>query len=389
MFSCIVCHYGELSLKGGNRRFFEQKLAKNIRLQLEKNFPESFESISKPYGRIIINLTPKGSSQPEKLEKIFKNIFGIANFSFALELESEISLIQNKLWEIVRDKEFKTFRITAQRSDKNFPLSSQQLNEKIGALIWKKSKKKVSLNDPDLNCFIEITGKNSYLYFKKFKGAGGMPVETSAKSIILLSGGIDSPVAAYFALKRGSIPVYVHFHSMPFTSQKSIDKVMELAKILTKYNLKAKIYLIPFADIQKEIMLKTAPKPRVILYRRMMLRIAEKIAQKEKAFALYTGDSLAQVASQTLENINATQEAVKIPALRPLIGWDKEEIMDLARRIGTYETSILPHDDCCTRFVPKHPELQAEIKKIKEEEKKLNINKLIKSAIKKSAIEII
>lgn len=385
----IIIHYGELSLKGGNRKYFEDKLAKNIRLHLEKNFPGSFELIQKFHGRIIVKLTPEGASQPERLKKIMQKIFGLANFSFAAEIPRDINKMQAACWEMMRNRKFKSFRITAQRSEKNFPLTSQEINEKIGAYIQKKSGKKVKLKDPELNCFVEITEKNAFAYLEKLKGAGGMPVGTSAKSIVLLSGGIDSPVAAYFALKRGSIPVFVHFHSLPFTSPKSIEKIKELVKILNSYNLKSKVYLVPFAEIQKEIILKTEPKPRVVLYRRMMLRISEKIAEMENAQAIYTGDSVAQVASQTLENIRAIEEAVRIPVLRPLAGFDKEEIIDWARRIGTYEISTLPHDDCCTRFVPKHPELQASILKIKAEEKKLNIRKLVNLTLKNSQIQLI
>lgn len=388
-FNCIIFHYGELALKGGNRSLFEDKLAKDIRLKLEKNFPGVFESVKKYHGRVIARLKDNEKIDQKNAWETINTIFGLANFTFALEINQDISEIEKTLWKIIKNAKFKSFRITARRAEKNYPLNSQQINERIGAFIQKKTGAKVKLKNPGLNCIIEIANRKAYIYFEKIKGIGGMPIGSSAKSIVLLSGGIDSPVAAFFAMKRGTNPVYVHFHSMPFTSQKSIDKVKELAKILTKFNREAKIYLIPFGEIQKEIMVKTDPKPRVILYRRLMLRIAEKIAQAENAYAIYTGDSLAQVASQTLENINAIEEAVKIPVLRPLIGFDKEEIMDVARKIETYETSILPHDDCCTRFIPKHPELSADIKKIKEEEKKLDINKLVKLAIKNSEVETI
>jgi tRNA uracil 4-sulfurtransferase len=333
MFNCIIFHYGELALKGGNRSLFEDKLAKDIRLKLEKKFPGVFESVKKYHGRIILRLNTDVKIGQEDVAKKIKTIFGIANFSFAQELNQDINEIQNSIWKIIKDMKFKTFRITTQRSEKDFPFNSQQINERIGAFIQKKSGGKVKLKNAQLNCCVELANKKAYIHFEKIKGAGGMPVGSSAKSIVLLSGGIDSPVAAYYAMKRGTNPIYVHFHSMPFTTQKSIDKVNELAKILTKYNREAKIYLIPFADIQKEIMLKTEPKPRVILYRRIMFRIAEEIATKENAFAIYTGDSLAQVASQTMENINAIEEAVKIPVLRPLIGFDKEEIMEMAKKL--------------------------------------------------------
>src|SRR3989338_9749285 len=287
----------------------------------------------------------------------------------------------------------KTFRITAQRSNKNYPLISQEINEKIGKYIltklrhrMSKSKVCVKLTDPDINCHIEIIEKCAFIYLEKIPGPGGMPVGTGGKALALLSGGIDSPAAAYYLLKRGVRVDFIHFHSMPYTSPASVEKVKKLAGILNKYQSNSKIFLIPFADIQKEIMMKVPEKLRVIFYRRLMMKIAEEIAKKENYLALITGESVGQVASQTLENMKAIEDAVKIPVLRPLCGFDKEEIINKARDIGTYAISILPHDDCCTRFVPKHPEIRAKLNEVKQAEKNMEVKKLIKKSLDKMEI---
>jgi len=213
-----------------------------------------------------------------------------------------------------------------------------------------------------------------------------MPVGTGGKALVLLSGGIDSPVAAYYLLKRGVEVDFIHFHSMPYTSPASVEKVKRLTDIINKFQSGSKIFLVPFADIQKEIMMKVPEKLRVIFYRRLMMKIAEEVARKENYLALITGESVGQVASQTLENMKVIEDAVKLPVLRPLCGFDKEEIINIARRIGTFEISILPHDDCCTRFVPKHPETRARMEEVKQAEKNLEVKKMIKEVMGKIEI---
>lgn len=417
----IICHYAEIGIKGGNRNYFEKKLVENIRKRLDKELPGSFENVKRISGRILIKLaneeraksklrTNKKTRQLQKKDKlknfknpplippfakgenltqIMRNVFGIANFSFAVESKQAIETLKKDCWDLIRGKKFKTFRITAQRSQKNFPMTSEEINQEVGAYIVERSKKKVNLTKPDINCFIEIVDGRAFIYLKKIKGPGGMPVGANGKALTLLSGGIDSPIAAYYALKRGVKTDFIHFHSMPYTSPASVEKVKDLSKILEKYQIRAKIFLIPFADIQKEIVLKTPEKLRIIIYRRLMLRIAEKLARDNNYLALYTGESVGQVASQTLENINATGNGIKIPVLRPLIGFDKEDIIKKAKEIETYETSILPHEDCCTRFIPKHPETKADLKEVQAAEKKLDVKKIIKEAVKKIEIETI
>lgn len=374
----IICHYHEIGLKGKNRRFFEEKLVENIKRAL----PFSFGSVKRISGRILISLNKKGLENQEMIEQGLKDVFGIANFSFASSSKQEITAIKNKALELLQNEKFKTFRITAQRSDKRFHLTSQKINEKVGEHIVKKLRKKVKLEKPDLTCFIEIVEKYAFLYLKKIKGPGGLPVGVSEKACLLISGGIDSPVAGFQMLKRGVKIDFIHFHSYPYTSKASIEKVKETVKLLNKYQFASRLFLVPFGDIQREILLKTPAKLRVVLYRRMMLRISQEIAEKEKALALVTGESVGQVASQTLQNIRVISRSIDMPVLRPLIGFDKEEIINLAKKIGTFDISILPYEDCCSRFVPKHPATRAQLKEVEKAESKINVQKLVKDALK-------
>jgi len=384
-FTHLICHYNEIALKGKNRGFFEDALVGNLRRHLAAFAPKEFRSVERLHGRIVVHLTPEAN--PKNITPVIKNIFGISNFSYAIAVNLDLEIIKQQCLELLKNRKFKTFRISAKRSNKKFPLTSQETNEQIGEYIISSLKKKVSLEHADIECFVEIANKQTFLYVEKLKGAGGMPVGSGGHALVLLSGGFDSPVAAYYAMKRGVRVDFVHFHSIPYASRASLEKVEKLAAELNKFQLSSTIYLIPFAETQKEIMIKVPQKFRVIFYRRLMLTIAEKIALRKKYLALYTGDSVGQVASQTLENIRSIEEAVKIPILRPLIGFDKEEIIEKAREIGTYEISVLPHDDCCTRFMPKSPETRSKLEDVIEAEKNLDIEKLISAAIKNMGIK--
>ena len=386
----IICHYHEIALKGRNRKFFEEKLVENIKRVLN---PGDFEFVKRISGRILIKLTKEGAKKEKEIKKSLKTVFGIANFSFAISSPQEIKNIQEKALELLKGNKFRTFRITAKRSKKDFSLTSQQINEKVGEYILKKLevrspklKIKVKLENPDITFFIEIVEKYAFLYLEKIRGLGGLPVGVSGKVVALLSGGIDSPVAAILAMKRGVKVIFAHFHAYPYTSQASIEKTKELVKVLSKYQGRSRLYLIPFGEIQKEILLKTTAKLRVIFYRRLMLKIAKEIAKKEGALGLFTGESIGQVASQTLENIGVIEEAVDLPVYRPLIGQDKEEIIRKAQEIETFEISIIPDQDCCSRFVPAHPETKAKVEDVIRAEKKLNIEKMIKTAVQKSSL---
>ncbi|MDD5396968.1 MAG: tRNA 4-thiouridine(8) synthase ThiI, partial [Candidatus Moranbacteria bacterium] len=356
----VLCHYGEIALKGGNRNFFEAQLIANIKSQLEAFCPGAFEYVKKMSGGILVKLNKKGAENQALIKDALLHTFGIANFSFAVSVTQDIETLKETCWEMINEsadkKTFDTFRVTTQRSNKNFPLTSEEINREVGGHIFEEFRKStqggsalggksVSLKNPEVECKIFIINEFALVSMEKIAGLGGMPVGSGNKAMALLSGGFDSPVAAWQILKRGVQLRYAHFHSAPYTSKASIEKVMTLSQELKKFGGSTKIYLIPFADVQKEIMMKTPERFRVILYRRLMMRIAETLAKKEKCLALITGDSIGQVASQTLENILAVSQAATLPIFRPLIGLDKEEIMQKAKFIGTYDISIQPHDD--------------------------------------------
>ena len=377
----VVCHYAEIGIKGKNRKFFEDALVRNIKTALNRG---CFRLIRKMSGRILIELTKE--AKQDNITGALQNVFGIAYFAFCTKIEADIEVIKNRVVEVLKEQDFKKFRVQAKRSDKTFELTSQQINEQVGAEVVLELKKGVDLTNPDITMYIDIVDNQVLLYTSKTKGSGGLPVGVSSKAVSLISGGIDSPVASWYAMKRGVRLVFAHFHAVPYVDKASVDKVKDIVKVLTKYQTEAKLYLIPFADIQKEILLKTKDKLRVVLYRRFMMRIAQEIAKTEKAQALITGESIGQVASQTLENIAVIEDSVSIPILRPLVGFDKQEIVTKAEQINTYNLSILPEQDCCSRFLPKHPETRARIADVLEQEKQLKVDELIKQAIKNTKI---
>ncbi len=395
-FMTIIIRYNEIGLKGKNRDWFEKKLVQNIKNKIKKeNFNFCIKTKRVP-GRILLEIMSEKVSNGDllKIEKILSEIFGIANFSFAKKISQDIDILKKECWKLIKLKILsseKTFRITTQRLNKNFLMTSEEINKEIGGYIFEKLKNKklnprVNLKNPDIECFIEIINKWAFIFLKKKMGLNGMPVGTGGRALAMLSGGIDSPVAAYYGLKRGVKIDFIHFHSLPYTSSASNEKVISLAKKLSKFQEFGKVFMVPFAEIQQEIIIKCPEKLRVIMYRRLMLKIAEKIAQKNKYLALYSGESVAQVASQTLENILATNSAVNITIMRPLCGFDKAEIIKIAKKIETYDISILPHEDCCTRFIPKHPEIHAKLESVIMAEKNINLNEVIKKAIKKTEI---
>ncbi|MFC1550484.1 tRNA uracil 4-sulfurtransferase ThiI [Candidatus Neomarinimicrobiota bacterium] len=385
--SYILCHYSEIGLKGKNRSFFENKLIDNLRVTLERLNPNLVKSIDHPRGRIIIELNPDYEEFYSTIAPSLKCVFGLSYFAFATRTDSKIESIKAQLRKLMQNDIFETFRITARRSNSNYPHSSHRLNEILGEFVINEFDIKVNLNDPQINCYVDIVDNNAFIYTKRIYCSGGLPVGSSGKAIILLSGGIDSPVAAYYALKRGCKCIYVHFHSVPHVTEASIDKVRQIVSILSKYQRTSKLYLVEFAGLQDEIMLSCNPKYRVLHYRRYMIKIANAIAQREKVKVLYTGESLGQVASQTLENISVVEEASQIPVLRPLIGFDKQEIINIAKTIETYETSILPHEDCCTLYIPKHPATKARIDDVLLSEKNINDKDQIERIILTATIE--
>ena len=377
----FVIHYNELGLKKGNRDYFENALCANINTTLENCGAERAKRIS---GRLLLPFGP--DADPDEIKRRLAKVFGIAYFAEAWASAQAVENLEENAWALTRGRTYKSFRIDARRADKSFPLTSVEINQRVGAYVKERSQARVDLENPDLTCWIEIVEKYALIYVERLAGPGGLPVGTSGKVAVLLSGGIDSPVAAWKMIKRGCTPVFVHFHSFPYTNQESQDKAKQIVRLLSHFSLRAKIYLVPFADVQRQIMVDTPAETRVILYRRYMMRMAERIAQREKARVLVTGDSVGQVASQTIENIDVISRAVAMPILRPLIGEDKIEIVDVARRIGTYDISILPDQDCCSLFVPKHPETKAHLSDIESSERRLDVAEAMKAALEKAEV---
>ena len=380
-FDTILCHYAEVGLKLGNRRFFENWLMKNIKAALNRTIPDKKYTARRLYGRIIIELDDNLTTSRKEITKALSSTFGIAYFAFARYVAQEIKGIREMTLAALQDKEFETFKIKTRRPDQQFILTAQQVNEDVGAFILSKMDKTVQLNDPNVTCYIDIVQGAVYVYTEKTPGPGGLPTGANGKAVGLLSGGIDSPVASLLTMKRGAAVTFVHFHSVPMTTEESIEKVKQIITVLSRYQTRIHLYLVALTPIQKEILLKTKEKYRIILYRRFMFRIAEIIAHKEKARAIVTGESLGQVASQTLDNIAAIGEVSSMPILRPLIGLDKLEIINLAKRYGTYDISILPDQDCCSLFLPRSPATKAKTQFVEAEEENLAVDKLIQDAI--------
>ena len=386
-FDTILCHYAEVGLKLGNRRFFENWLRQNIKAALNRTIPNKIFTVRRLYGRIMIELDDNPIINQEEITQALSRTFGLAYFAFAKYVAQEIKGIREMALAALQDKEFDTFKIKTRRPDQQFLFSAQQVNEDVGAFILSKMDKTVQLKDPDITCYIDIVQGAVYIYTEKIPGPGGLPTGANGKVVGLLSGGIDSPVASILAMKRGAAVTFVHFHSVPLTTEESVEKVKQITKVLSHYQSRIHLYLVALTPIQKEILVKTKEKYRIILYRRFMFRIAEIIAHKEKARALVTGESLGQVASQTLDNIAAIEAVNSMPILRPLIGLDKIEIINLAKDYGTYDISILPDQDCCSLFLPKSPATKAKKKFIEAEEENLAVDNLVQDAI--DSIDII
>lgn len=372
----LLIHYHELALKGENRPFFEKALFVSIEAALSPFQPKA----EARFGRIVVSFA--GDIDEAAIRARMKHVCGVANFAFAHVFSGDADMLKERALALVAEKEFATFRVTARRADKQFPLNSQQINEQLGALIAGKLGKKVDLHNPDLTCFVEIVGKHIFLYTEKEQGIGGLPVGTSGKVLALISSGFDSPVAAWKMMRRGCEVMFVHFHSYPYTSDASRENVKEIVKVLARFQNGAKLFFVPFLPIQKAITAGGADeRMRVVLYRRHMARIAERIARANGCGALVTGESLAQVASQTLENLAVISEVVSMPILRPLIGENKDDIIAIAREIGTSGISSMPYEDCCSLFLPEHPRTKARLEDAKREEAKYDGTQLEDEAV--------
>lgn len=378
-----VVHYGELSLKGKNRPMFVQKLARNVRQALQGLNGEC--EVHVLAGRILAT-APETVAAADVTERLSR-VFGVANFAPCLQAAHDMEAIKTVVSQALHGRQFDSFRVSARRAFKELPFGSREMNYEIGSHVMDTNDTRVSLEHPDLNIHVELIPRQTLIYLDKYPGAGGLPSGVSGRLTALLSGGLDSPVAAYRLMKRGCRVDFVHFHSYPFLDRTSQDKARELARLLTRYQYYGRLFLVPFGEIQQQIIGVAPPPDRVVLYRRCMLRIAEAIAQDRDGQALVTGESLGQVASQTLHNLRVIETATTLPVLRPLIGMDKTEIMAEAHAIGTFETSILPDQDCCTLFVPRHPATRAQSDRIEASEAKLDIPALIQMALE--AIETV
>ena len=374
--SQVVVKTHEIFLKGKNRPWFMRRLADNLR-QATRDV-----GVQRVWqGRMMVGLTLEDEvAWPEVCERV-KNCFGVAKFYRAYQLPSELEKIKEVLPSLLEGRSFESFRITANRADKGFPMTSEEINRDLGRFVQDLTAARVDLTHPGLEIFLDVLPREILVYFEEVSGYGGLPVKVSGLVATMLSGGIDSPVAAWHMMKRGCQAYFVHFHSYPLVDMSSMEKAEELVQHLTRYQYKSSLSLVPLGDIQKQIITSTPPAYRVILYRRFMLRITEALARRRSAKAIVTGESCGQVSSQTLDNIAVIDQAAEMPVLRPLVGFNKEEIINVARSIGTFPISILPDQDCCTLFVPRHPETRAELGAVQKLESKLQVVDLVQQAL--------
>ena len=377
--SAVLIHYHEIALKGKNRPSFILKLIRNLQTACKGLGVSEVKSLP---GRIRMQLNDE-PDWPELRDRI-KRVFGIANFSYAQSTERTMEALKTAILDSLESVRCASFRILTRRADKTFALNSQEINREIGAAVQQRYGFPVDLENPERTIYIELLPEEAFFYTEKFPGPGGLPVGTSGRVAALISGGIDSPVAAHRMMKRGCQVVFIHFHSYPYLNRTSQEKVVELVQHLTRYQFASRLYLVPFAEPQREVVLGAPAPLRVVLYRRLMMRIARELARQAKAKALVTGESLGQVASQTLENLIVVEEASELPILRPLIGMDKDEIIRQAQELGTYETSIIPDQDCCQLFIPKRPAVRTTVDQIKKAEMNLDIDRLVKLALEKT-----
>jgi thiamine biosynthesis protein ThiI len=378
----FVVHYQEIALKGKNRPWFLGRLVRNLRKALADLDVTAVHSLM---GRIEVVLG--ASADPKEVAERIARTFGIANYSYAGRATQDLGQIADAILADLGDRTCRSFRVSARRADKRFPLPSPQIEREIGGRIKSSKGWRVDLDDPDLVIHVEMLTDQSFYFFGKERGVGGLPTGTAGRVACLLSGGIDSPVAAWRMMKRGCSATFIHFHSYPILSRASIDKARQLVEALTRYQLHSRLYLVAFGDIQQQVLLSAPGPMRVVIYRRLMLRIAERIARNRQAQALVTGDVVGQVASQTLENLAVIGSVATLPIFRPLIGMDKEEITGEAQRLGTYPISIIPDQDCCTLFTPRNPLTRARRPDIEAAEQALRVEELVDKAVAEAVVE--
>jgi len=386
MKKVILVRYGEIILKGLNRPVFETKLISNIKKML---YGLGRIDVIKSQARIFIEPADENYDFETALERLVK-VFGIVSISPVWKIDADFEEIKKHSLAMVKDlvnrKGYKTFKVETKRGNKRFPTQSPEVSAELGAYLLEHVEGlKVDVHNPSFILYVEVR-ENAYIYSEIIPSNGGLPLGTNGKAMLLLSGGIDSPVAGWMMAKRGVEIEAIHFHSYPYTSERAKEKVIELARILTNYLLEMKLYIVPFTEIQLQINEKCPEDQSTIIMRRLMMMIAERIAKNTGSLALITGESMGQVASQTIQSLYVTNAAVKMPVFRPLIGMDKNEVVEIARKIDTFDTSILPYEDCCTVFVAKHPKTRPQLDKILLSESKLDVEDLIKRAIENTEV---
>lgn len=382
----FIVRCGEVALKGMNKPYFEKMLVDRIRRNVKK-----LGEIEVKRHEGLIYVRSDKSIEKELVIKEISKVFGVASISPAVEVESDIDAIGEEavkyMMELIETQGVKTFKVDAKRADKNFPIKSPDIGRIIGAKVLIGCKVlKVDVHNPDVLLFVDVRHDKSYIYQEKIAGFGGLPLGTNGKGMVLLSGGIDSPVAAWMMAKRGMLIEAIHFHSYPYTSQRAQEKVEDLAQLVANYCGRFKMHVVNLLPIQEQIVENCPEVETTILVRRFMMKIAERVANETESMMLITGENLGQVASQTAEALVVTDACVKMPIMRPLIAMDKVDIMDKAKEIGTYETSILPYEDCCTVFLPKHPTTKPKLEKILDSESKIDCEALIDAALEAKEI---
>ena len=386
MYNILIVKYGEIGVKGKNRYIFENKLIKNVKNILK---PIGKFNVYKEYGRIYVDLD--GYDYEEVVEEV-KKVFGIVGVCPAVRAEKDYNLLKELALKMLEEKieqGYKSFKVDSRRGDKDFKLTSQEMSLDIGGYLVSQVKDKIAVDvrNPEVKIHCELRQNHVMVYSDTIPGYGGLPLGTNGRAMSLLSGGIDSPVASWMVAKRGMELECIHFHSYPFTSEKSQENVRDLAQILAKYCGRVRLHKVNMLEIQKSIGLNCKDEEMTIISRRFMMRIAERVAESRHCDALVTGESIGQVASQTIQGLTCTNASVKMPVFRPLIAMDKTEIIEVAQKIGTFETSILPEEDCCTVFSPKKPVTKPKLDRIEKSENKLDVEKLIQDAIDNIEVE--
>ena len=379
----IIIHLHELTLKGKNRSWFEKILINNLKHHLSKLPYKTIKILS---GRILV--TSINRDLWDEYQRVLKCVMGIRNFILTRKVSLDLKSIQKEALIACQALNITgSFRVSARRQNKNFKYNTNEINMMVGEFVQKNTGFNVNLGNPDINIIIEIVNNDAFIGVHKVDAYGGLPVGTSETALSLISSGIDSPVASFHMIKRGVKLDYIHFHSAPTTSKQSIYNVITILKILAQYQLDSKLYLFPLLDIQNKIMDEVDSKYWIILFRRAMIKISNEIARHNNYKVLISGENIGQVASQTLSNIVAVQDASTLPIIRPLAGYNKEDIVNDAQKIGTYDISIEPYEDCCSYFVPPNPETKAHLHRIQNIEDKINLNSLIDTNLAKIEIK--